>query len=91
MNDETDNSHLKSLEIFMGHYHLEDNMHYKWIIKRFKELQQENKQLKVNRDEAIEYINNNWDGSSYTDATLKSKVAELNITELLSLLERGKE
>lgn len=41
-------------------------------------------------DKAIEYINNNWDGSSYIDATLKNKVAELNITELLEILG-GKE
>lgn len=45
--------------------------------------------LKSRIDKATEYINNNWDGSSYTDATLKSKVAELNITELLEILRGG--
>ena len=38
-------------------------------------------------DKAIEYINNNWDGCSYTDETLKNKVSELNITELLDILK----
>lgn len=46
-------------------------------------------ELKQRIGKAIEYINNNWDGSSYTDAILKSKVAELNITELLEILRGG--
>lgn len=35
--------------------------------------------LKKRIDKAIEYINNNWDGSSY--------VEELNINSLLDILE----
>lgn len=44
------------------------------------------KDLQNRIDKAIEYINKNWDGSSYIDATLKNKVAELNITDLLEIL-----
>lgn len=45
------------------------------------------KELQNRIDKAIEYINKNWDSSSYIDATLKNKVAELNITELLEILK----
>lgn len=55
-----------------------------------KELEQKVNQLETNIEEAIEYINNSWTGG-YTDKSLKYKVEEINITELLSLLERGKE
>lgn len=65
-----------------------DNFPQAKIAHSIRELQQENKQLKANRDEAIEYINNSWTGG-YIDKTLKYKVEEINITELLSLLERG--
>ena len=50
-------------------------------------LEEENKKYKEVIDKAIEYINNNWDGCSYTDETLKNKVSELNITELLDILK----
>lgn len=59
-------------------------------VDAYKKIQQENKQLKEVIEEVREYINNNWDGS-YTDATLKNKVAELNITELLQILDKVKE
>lgn len=50
-------------------------------------LQQDTQKYKEVIDKAIEYINNNWDGCSYTDETLKNKVSELNITELLDILK----
>ena len=50
-------------------------------------LLKENQKYKEVIDKAIEYINNNWDGCSYTDETLKNKVSELNITELLDILK----
>ena len=37
-------------------------------------------------EKAREYLNNNWSGG-YTDATLKYKVEEINITELLEILK----
>lgn len=49
-------------------------------------LQQENKKQKEVIDKAIEYINSNDDGC-YSDNTLKYKIAELNITELLQILK----
>lgn len=47
------------------------------------------KQLQQRIDKAIEYINI-YDDGCYTDATLKYKVAELNITELLEILKGEK-
>ena len=67
--------------------------------KTFKELKQElgdkferymyesNIELLTIIDKAIEYMYENWDGSSYLDATLKNKVAELNISELERILK----
>ena len=49
-------------------------------------LEQENKKYKEVIDKAIEYLNNNWSGG-YTDATLKYKVEEIKITELLEILK----
>lgn len=50
-------------------------------------LTSKNEELQQRIDKTSEYINNNWDGCSYTDETLKNKVAELNITELLEILK----
>ena len=58
-----------------------------FYFEKYCDLQQENKKQKEVIDKAIEYINNNWDGCSYTDETLKNKVSELNITELLDILK----
>lgn len=44
------------------------------------------KELESIRDKAIEYVEN-CDVGCYTDNTLRYKVAELNITELLEILE----
>ena len=49
-------------------------------------LEQENKELHNKMEKAIEYINNSWTGG-YTDTTLKYKVEEINITELLEILK----
>ena len=49
-------------------------------------LKQENQKYKEVIDKAIEYINSNDDGC-YSDNTLKYKIAELNITELLQILK----
>jgi uncharacterized protein with ATP-grasp and redox domains len=67
------------------------------LIEEINQLIQENEKLnhykllyqkvKEKNDKAIEYINDNWDGSSYFDSTLKSKVAELNISELEEILK----
>lgn len=54
-------------------------------------LNERNKDLQDRMNKATQYIKNNWDGSSYTDATLQYKVAELNITELLEILESNNE
>lgn len=55
--------------------------HYKLLYQNVKE----------RNDKAIEYINDNWDGSSYFDSTLKGKVAELNISELEEILKGNNE
>lgn len=54
--EKIDNEHLESLEVFMKHHYITDNGHYRWVKKRFKELQQENKQLKSVLSEVREYI-----------------------------------
>lgn len=56
------------------------------IIDTMEQLQQENKQLKERIDKAIEYLKS-YDDGCYTDSSLKYKVAELNITELLEILK----
>lgn len=55
-------------------------------ITRALMLQQENEELQERIDKAIEYINS-YDDDCYTDATLKYKISELNITELLQILK----
>lgn len=56
------------------------------FVKFLTDLQQENSELKKKLSSVEEYIIKNWDGSSYTDNTLKNKIAEINITELLEIL-----
>ena len=43
-------------------------------------------ELKDKLNKIKEYINKNWDGSSYIDNTLKYKVSELNITDILDII-----
>ena len=56
-------------------------------LERKENLELHNKIDKIEnkRNKAIEYINNSWTGG-YTDTTLKYKVEEINITELLEIL-----
>ncbi|MDY5930159.1 MAG: hypothetical protein SPJ27_09070 [Candidatus Onthovivens sp.] len=75
-------------------YYIQGSDHYLIPKDVFDELfgEMENWKQDTNKykeviDKAIEYINNNWDGCSYTDETLKNKVSELNITELLDILK----
>ena len=55
-------------------------------VPTYDELLKENQKYKEVIDKAIEYINSN-DDCCYSDNTLKYKIAELNITELLQILK----
>ena len=75
-------------------YYIQGSNHYlipkDVFIELFNEMEnwkEDTNKYKEVIDKAIEYINNNWDGCSYTDETLKNKVSELNITELLDILK----
>ena len=75
-------------------YYIQGSDHYlipkDVFIELFNEMEswrEDTQKYKEVIDKAIEYINNNWDGCSYTDETLKNKVSELNITELLEILK----
>ena len=66
---------------------LMETLNSAFIFKYVDTLEKQSQKYKEVINKAIEYINNNWDGCSYTDETLKNKVSELNITELLDILK----
>lgn len=59
----------------------------KMLLDYINQLEEENEQLKANRDEVIEYIKN----ENLRIIDISKEIPELCDRELLSLLERGKE
>lgn len=83
--EEIDNEHLESLEVFMGHHYIADNGHYQWVKKRFKELQQENQQLKSVLNEVREHITR-FD-IEYLHETMEHTLAD-TLVVLLEILDK---
>lgn len=71
-----------------GLYPFEESV--KALLDYINQLEEENKQLKVNRNEAIKYINDEAIGVAFV-ADEYYLIAEREQKELLSILERGKE